>query len=112
MNKGWVGVDLDGTLAYYDKFKGFNVIGEPIPTMLEKVQNLIDHGITVKIFTARATDAKNIPLIEKWCKKHFGVVLPVTNSKDMDMIELWDDRARQVLTNTGIFLDELLFGDN
>ena len=24
----WIGVDLDGTLAHYDEFKGWNVIGE------------------------------------------------------------------------------------
>jgi hypothetical protein len=27
--------------------------------------------------------------------------LEVTNAKDMDMIELWDDRAVQVIPNTG-----------
>ena len=29
----WIGVDLDGTLAQYDKYDGTN-IGKPIPLML------------------------------------------------------------------------------
>jgi hypothetical protein len=27
---GWIGVDLDGTLAHYDGWKGIDHIGEPI----------------------------------------------------------------------------------
>ena len=30
-SKRMIGVDLDGTLAKYDGWKGHNVIGEPIP---------------------------------------------------------------------------------
>jgi len=37
-----------------------------------------------------------------WCEKHLGLALPVTCVKDMHMIELWDDRAVQVVTNTGM----------
>lgn len=39
--------------------------------------------------------------IENWCLKHIGKKLPVTNIKDFGMIELWDDRAVQVVPNTG-----------
>jgi hypothetical protein len=39
--------------------------------------------------------------IEMWCLRHIGVVLPITNQKDYGMIELWDDRCVQVITNTG-----------
>jgi len=40
--------------------------------------------------------------IEEWCRQHIGQVLEVTNVKDFGMIELWDDRAIQVESNTGI----------
>ena len=34
-----IAVDLDGTLAYYDKFRGKDHIGKPIPKMIERVKN-------------------------------------------------------------------------
>ena len=39
--------------------------------------------------------------IKEWCLKHIGQKLEVTNVKDFGMIELWDDRAVQVIPNTG-----------
>jgi hydroxymethylpyrimidine pyrophosphatase-like HAD family hydrolase len=51
--QGWIGVDLDGTLAHYDGWKGANHIGEPIPAMVERVKRWLAEGKTVKIMTAR-----------------------------------------------------------
>ena len=48
---GWIGVDLDGTLAKYGIWDGS--IGEPIPLMVERVKIWIALGVEVKIFTAR-----------------------------------------------------------
>lgn len=103
---GWIGVDLDGTLAHYEGWKGINHIGDPIPAMLERVKNWIDEGKTVKIFTARVCqefkDDKSITkIIQDWCEFHIGVRLEVTCKKDWGMIELWDDRCVQVELNTG-----------
>ena len=53
MTNGWIGVDLDGTLAYYDQWRGALHIGEPIPVMLERVKRWLDEGKDVRIFTAR-----------------------------------------------------------
>lgn len=33
---GWIAVDLDGTLAEYDGWKGSAHIGNPVPKMVEK----------------------------------------------------------------------------
>lgn len=103
MSDGWIGVDLDGTLAYYDGWKGVNHIGDPIPAMLERVKRWIDQGRTVKIMTARICEGseKVRNAIEIWCLRHIGHKLEVTNCKDYDMIELWDDRAICVEKNTG-----------
>lgn len=108
---GWIGVDLDGTLAHYDKWRGASHVGEPIPAMVRRVRSWRQMGIEVRIFTARISPASchlndnsredtELP-IQRWCLKHLGEVLPVTHEKDMAMIELWDDRAVQVIPNTG-----------
>lgn len=102
----YLGVDLDGTLAQYDGFKGKEHIGDPIPLMKEKVMKEIESGRTVKIFTARAHDPAAIPYIEDWLLKHGFGRLPITNIKDPGMEELWDDRAKQVIKNTGKFVGE------
>lgn len=104
--QGWVGIDLDGTLAFYDGWKGANHIGEPVPLMLQRVKKLISDGVWIKIFTARASDLTQIQPVKDWCKKHGLGDLQVTNVKDYAMIELWDDRAIQVIKNTGKFLSE------
>lgn len=105
-------MDLDGTLAYYDGWKGPDHIGEPIPAMVEKVKEVLADGTNVRIFTARVCPegrssgevAEQCALIRAWCEKHLGVALRVTNEKDFHMIELWDDRCRQVVANTGEFV--------
>ena len=123
-NTGWIGVDLDGTLAHYDGWKGAGHIGEPVPAMLERVKRWLAEGREVRIFTARVS-CPELPLvnannrearqarerraqayeakraIQAWCERHLGQRLNITNVKDYDMVALWDDRAVQVIKNTG-----------
>ena len=105
MSNGWIGVDLDGTLAHYDGWRGEAHIGAPIPAMVERVRRWLAQGREVRIFTARVSHPDQVDAaveaIEAWCLEHIGVVLPITNAKDYEMIELWDDRAVQVVMNTG-----------
>lgn len=108
MTDGWIAVDLDGTLARDGAWQGIEHIGEPIPEMMKRVKDWLDSGITVKIFTARASQPETIPYIKEWLKKHGLPDLEVTNCKDMDMIELWDDRAIQVIPNTGKPISEAI----
>lgn len=117
MDKGWIGVDLDGTLAYYDGWKGAGIIGDPVPLMADRVKSWLEEGKNVKIFSARA-NPRNVGVIQeilsirKWCIKHFGVDLDITHEKDYHMIELWDDRAIQVIPNTGERVDKEAQNDN
>lgn len=108
---GWIGVDLDGTLARYDGWKSAQHIGEPIPEMVNRVKSWLAQGLTVKIFTARV-HGHGAPLvggggedaitpIREWCVKHVGCDLEITNVKDFGMICLYDDRCVQVEANTG-----------
>ncbi len=99
--KAWIGVDLDGTLAYYDNNSSIEKVGPPIPDMLALVKKMINNNIRVKIFTARATDPKQLPLIRKWLKTNTLPELEITNIKDYYMIKLYDDRCIQVEKNTG-----------
>lgn len=99
--EGWIGVDLDGTLAHYTDWKGENHIGEPIPEMMDRVKNWLACGIKIKIFTARACLPEQIPPIQLWLNKHGIGHLEITNQKDFGMIELWDDRCIRIVTNTG-----------
>ena len=103
---GWIAVDLDGTLAHYDKWRGVEHIGEPIMPMIERVKIWLAEGIKVKIFTARCAEKnpKVTLYIEEWCGKHLGQTLEITNVKDFGMIELWDDRSICVERNTGKIL--------
>lgn len=112
---GWVGVDLDGTLAEYKGWVHELHIGNPIPAMVERVKSWLAEGKEVKIFTARVAPHANADrnledvrrMIEMWCEEHLGQVLQVTCMKDHGMIELWDDRCVQVQRNTGIPVVEL-----
>lgn len=98
---GWIGVDLDGTLAHYDGWRGADHIGVPIPSMLERVKNWVADGVEVRIFTARCSVPEQVPVIYEWLEKHGIGGLKVTNIKDFAMVELWDDRAIQIIPNTG-----------
>lgn len=103
---GWIGVDLDGTLAEYHRWEGETVIGKPIVAMVARVRQWRANRQDVRIFTARICsneDPKGVrKAIEAWSRKHLGEVLPITNVKDYALIELWDDRAVHVIPNTGI----------
>ena len=103
---GWIGVDLDGTLAFYDTWKGPDHIGVPVPSMVDRVKRWRAEGLDVRIFTARAANATSgeISRIARWSLDHLGEVLPITATKDFGMRELWDDRAVTVRKNTGEIL--------
>ena len=104
-SKGWIGVDLDGTLAQYNGWVSPGHIGPPVPLMVARVKKWLLAGMDVRIFTARVSQASDEQAvrrnIEAWCAKYIGKVLPITNVKDYAMVELWDDRAVQVEHNTG-----------
>lgn len=101
MSRGWIGVDLDGTLAHYYGWKGITHIGPPVPMMLERVKSWIEDGKTVKIFTARASNTLAIPYIRLWMEQNGLPDLEITATKDFGMVELWDDRCVQVVANMG-----------
>ena len=111
-SEGWIGIDLDGTLAQYDKWKGPDYIGAPIPKMVHFVRDLLAKGIEVRIMTARVGPQKDpqeiepaIKAIKAWCQQHLGRELAVTNEKDFSMVWLYDDRCTRVQKNHGFWYD-------
>lgn len=102
-NHGWIGVDLDGTLAHYDGWKGETHIGTPIQAMVKRIRKWIARGQKVKIFTARMHNRPDMAgIVQNWLEKVAGLPkLEVTNVKDYGLVQLWDDRAVQVIPNTG-----------
>lgn len=108
--KPWIGVDLDGTLAEWHGWD-HGKIGKPVPAMMARMyQWLHTPGLQVKIFTARAAMNADveIPRIHAWLAENGLPKLEVTCTKDMFMTELWDDRAIQVIPNTGIAVSIML----
>lgn len=104
----WIAVDLDATLAVYDKkLHGKTVIGPPVPAMVRLVRNWIALGDKVSIFTSRVADtsradhAEIVKSIEAWCLEHIGYVLPVTATKWPYFSAIYDDIAIRVEPNTG-----------
>lgn len=83
--RGWIGVDLDGTLAKSVKAQTGEEIGAPIRTMVQLVKWWLARGDDVRIFTARVNPnhhqgdiVRARRAIEAWCKRHLGRILPVT----------------------------------
>jgi len=116
--KGWIGVDLDGTLAHHDSGDDIWKIGKPIKPMVDRINKWMKEGTYVKIVTARVAESgytskdgicddkafadKQRKMITNWLLTHIGWNLDITATKDFAMIQLWDDRAVQVIKNTGI----------
>lgn len=100
----WYGVDLDGTLAVWNASSTLDRIGAPIPAMVDLVRRMVDNGIRVKIFTARACDPAQIPKIRAWMNQNGLPDLEITNVKDYYMERLYDDRVIRVERNTGRIL--------
>lgn len=114
MSKGHIAIDFDGTLAISGTKIWDGPLGEPIPGMINRVKQWIDHGYEFRIFTARVAPydkdgtkqsedgLKEIrDKIGEWCEKHIGKRFEVVCCKDHNTLEIWDDKAKQVIRDTG-----------
>jgi len=100
--RGWIGIDLDGTLVEYHGWVDEHTFGPPIPSMVECIKKWLGEGIQVKIFTARASVPSHIEPIQDMLERIGLPRLEVTNAKDYRTMCLYDDRCVQVIPNTGI----------
>lgn len=133
--KGWYGFDLDGTLAKYDGWKGIDHIGEPVEMMVARIKKMHDEGKVVKILTARVAPRRledgtigeqftwltpapssdpaakytATQYIQDWCEEvaQLGFIPEIVYQKDHLMLELYDDRVKQVVPNEGLLVEDL-----
>lgn len=131
--KGWYGFDLDGTLAKYDGWKGIDHIGEPVKPMVDLIKRMHDEGKVVKIMTARVAPRRledgtlgeqftwltrepspdpaakytATQYIQDWCEEQLGFVPEIVYQKDSLMLELYDDRVKQVVPNEGWLVEDV-----
>jgi len=129
--EGWIGFDLDGTLAKYDGWQGLDHIGEPIEAMVRLAKKFHAEGKHIKILTARVAPRQNEDgvfgeqgiilkneygvdqhyvasyFIRKWCEANLGFVPEIVHQKDHLMLELYDDRVKQVVPNKGVLVEDL-----
>jgi hypothetical protein len=109
-------VDFDKTLATMGDWRGQLVLGEPVRAMVERVQQWLDDGDEVFIYTARIGDDNDrlfdagteatVAAIQDWCERNVGVRLPVRAKAHFN--ELYDDRVVQVFPNTGLTVLDVL----
>ena len=111
MKGGWIGVDLDGTLAHYTGYEGPDKIGPPISRMVSLVKLLLNAGWDVRVFTARVGPQKSpqdrvyaAQAIRVWTMRHIGQELLATHEKDYAMAWCFDDRCTQVVPNSGVLI--------
>ena len=108
MAKRIIAVDLDGTLAYYDGWKGIEHIGPVIPEVANAMERAQKEGADVWIFTARVSDPNDSEqagkYVRDWLIKNNFQFEGITAVKHKFFSEFWDDRAIQVIKNEGIFV--------
>ena len=115
-NKKWLAVDLDGTLAVYDGWKGEDNIGDIIVPIAEKIKQRVAEGWGVAIFTARVSSKLSnevdhaTRVIWKWLDDNYmsQYISGITAVKGKHFTEFWDDRASAVEKNQGVFIEEWL----
>lgn len=115
---GWWGFDLDGTIAQYDGWKVDGSIGAPVASMIRRMKSYLKKGRDVQIVTARVNPKGRTDypeqfdiqraIIDEFCMENLGQTIPVGYEKDLHMVALFDDRALQVIPNTGRLVQEEL----
>jgi hypothetical protein len=104
---GWYGIDLDETLAFYTGPSGNTKIGPIILDIMVIAKRWLHEKKDVRLFTARAGFPDEISKIEAYLLEHDLQDMKITNVKDHGMVILLDDKAREVVGNTGIIIGGL-----
>lgn len=108
MGKRIIACDLDGTLAEYDGWKGVAHIGPEVPSVLRALKQAQEEGAEIWIHTARVSSDEDAQpasyYIQDWLKGIELNVAGITATKHKFFTEFWDDRAIQVIRNSGEFV--------
>jgi len=52
---------MDGSLAFYDHWRGPDHVGEPVRPLLRRMKMMLTAGYEVRVFTTRASEPERIP---------------------------------------------------
>ena len=69
-------IDFDNTISGYDKWRGPDVLGPPIPYAIDAILEMKEWGWNVVVFTTRG----NVESIEAWLRKEGFPPLPVNST--------------------------------
>jgi len=105
--QSWLGVGLDGVLAERTDAGLTGEIGPPIPNMVARVRDWVKYKrIKVRVLTPRASTEAGAEEVRAWLDSNRLSYLEFTSAKDLHMVEFWDDRAVQVISNLGVVVGE------
>lgn len=74
------------------------------PTWDEAREEAEAAGVSQQSYKNHIAAVSAAAAIRAWCIEHIGQALPITNVKDFSMMALYDDRAVQVVPNTGLLV--------
>ncbi|WP_309385933.1 hypothetical protein [Cerasicoccus frondis] len=101
--QSWLGVGLDGVLAERSEAGLAGEIGPVIPDMKARVKDWVKYKrIKVKVLTPRAYNEEGAAQVRAWLDANGLDYVECTHAKDLHMVEFWDDRAVQVISNMGM----------
>jgi hypothetical protein len=115
--KAWWGFDIDKTAFVDEGGTRGGVIGEPIQGIIRRIKYFLRTGRNVCIVTARVhpsePDAAAQRLLiqdtlDATLGKEMAIRIPIRCDKDRHMIDLYDDRAKQVIPNRGVLVQNEL----
>lgn len=72
---------------------------------MREAGHLNDQVEACKFYFKKEWDAHDF--IADWCLEHLGFLPEITHEKDHRMIELYDDRVKQVIPNEGLLVEDL-----
>lgn len=98
---GWIGMELDGTLAQCTSPQLLQMIGEPVEAMVNRIKQWQMVGVDVRIFTARAGIPGQEAMITQWLQQQGLQPMPITDQKDFQMSQFFDCHAVHVIHNAG-----------
>ena len=93
-------IDMDGTLAHENKWRGIGHFGEPINETVNDLLRERENGARIIIHTCRINGTKKFPMswqkknIERWLKHHnipYDEIWTGRGKPEAD--EYWDNKA-------------------
>lgn len=108
-SKGAWAFDLDGVLATRQHPFNPYTVGEPVLPILDLALEAVREGRKVYCFTARAssTDPGMHRAVREWLDRHGLEGVRITNTKTSDIAVYYDDRAVQVIPDTGELVEKV-----